>query len=55
MTREKDAGGLGRTQTEDPGSWKWGQKERKEGGRLQGEEKVLAIASMLRIKRKECN
>lgn len=40
--QEKEAGGLGRAQTGDPGSWKWGQKERKNGGRLWGEEKGLA-------------
>lgn len=33
----------------------WGQEERKEGGRLWGEEEVLAMASMLRIKSKEHN
>lgn len=51
----KEAGGLERTLTGDPGSWKWGHKEREEGGRLWGEGKVLAMASMLKIKSKECN
>lgn len=47
--------GPGKRADRRPRELEWGQEERKEGGRLWGEEEVLGMASMLRIKSKEHN